>query len=266
MKKIVGYLKEYINWIDKRVFVCAVLFTAVAIFVNYQFGLNDKIGSLSYPKEYAAWYFIFLAAFSFAYMLTDILNKKALFKNKKFLTLLLIAPLIFAWKMSYATQFNFTSNEALNNYWNTIMYWPFKLLVIVLALLIVWRIFDRQQPFYGISAKNFNVRPYLAMLLIMIPLIALAATQPDFLTMYPKMKSLSPLGDESNNLFYKLLFQLSYGSDFFGIELFFRGFLILAFAKFCGKDAILPWPFFIAPYILASRWVNAFHRFLEALF
>jgi membrane protease YdiL (CAAX protease family) len=33
---------------------------------------------------------------------------------------------------------------------------------------------------------------------------------------------------------------LSYGSDFLGIEIFFRGFLILAFIKWAGQDAILP--------------------------
>jgi membrane protease YdiL (CAAX protease family) len=36
------------------------------------------------------------------------------------------------------------------------------------------------------------------------------------------------------------LFELSYGADFISIELFFRGFLILAFIKWAGKDTILP--------------------------
>jgi len=50
------------------------------------------------------------------------------------------------------------------------------------------------------------------------------------------------LTDENMNLswLHKLLFELSYGSDFFSIEIFFRGFLILAFIKWVGKDAILP--------------------------
>jgi membrane protease YdiL (CAAX protease family) len=39
---------------------------------------------------------------------------------------------------------------------------------------------------------------------------------------------------------YNLLYELCYGSDFFTIELFFRGFLVLAFAQYVGKDAILP--------------------------
>ena len=37
-----------------------------------------------------------------------------------------------------------------------------------------------------------------------------------------------------------MLFELSYGLVFLTIELFFRGFLVLAFARYAGKDAILP--------------------------
>jgi membrane protease YdiL (CAAX protease family) len=41
-------------------------------------------------------------------------------------------------------------------------------------------------------------------------------------------------------LLYQLVYELSYGSDFITIELFFRGFLILGFIKYAGKESILP--------------------------
>jgi hypothetical protein len=75
----------------------------------------------------------------------------------------------------------------------------------------------------------------------MVPLIAAASTQPDFLSMYPKLKDVdTALYDVKNKWLYHLLHELSYGSDFISVELFFRGFLILAFVKVVGKDAILP--------------------------
>jgi hypothetical protein len=46
------------------------------------------------------------------------------------------------------------------------------------------------QPFYGTKALD-STRPYIIMLLIMIPLIALASTQKDFLQVYPKAKLLA---------------------------------------------------------------------------
>jgi hypothetical protein len=39
---------------------------------------------------------------------------------------------------------------------------------------------------------------------------------------------------------HKVIFELSYGSDFVGIEFFFRGFLVLAFMRWAGKEAVLP--------------------------
>jgi len=79
------------------------------------------------------------------------------------------------------------------------------------------------------------------MLLIMIPLVAAASTQPDFLSMYPKLRDVEEvLFNVDNKWLYQLLHELSYGSDFISVELFFRGFLILAFIKIVGKDAILP--------------------------
>jgi membrane protease YdiL (CAAX protease family) len=82
----------------------------------------------------------------------------------------------------------------------------------------------------------------MIMLALMIPLIALAATQKDFLQVYPKIKNVAFLNNSP--WYYKLLYELSYGLDFFTIELFFRGFLVLAFAKWVGKAAILPMALF----------------------
>lgn len=81
------------------------------------------------------------------------------------------------------------------------------------------------------------------MLLLMLPLLLLAGTQPDFLAVYPKMKNIAFLSN-SGLWFYKIIYELAYGTDFFTIELFFRGFLVLAFAKWAGKDAVLPMALF----------------------
>jgi hypothetical protein len=127
-----------------------------------------------------------------------------------------------------------------NTYWNHVLYWPFKLAGVSIMLLMIWKLMKEKQPFYGWTTRNFNARPYLLMLLIMIPLIAIASTQADFLATYPKLKDISFFAKVNNSGLYKLLYELSYGSDFITIELFFRGFLVLAFVKWFGKDAILP--------------------------
>lgn len=240
MKKIIAYIKEYFIETDKRILTSSFFFTGLFIFVNYHFGLNHFISTTSNRQQFVYWYLIFLVAFSFAYILLAILKQEQVFSNKNFLLLFFIAPAIFSWKMAFDVDIHLSHNKIQNTYWNQVIYWPFKLIVVTAILFIIWKLTKEKQPFYGTAIKNFSFKPYLLMLFIMLPLIALASTQHDFLSMYPKLKSISFLKDQNNSGWYKLLYELSYGSDFISIELFFRGFLVLAFAKWFGKDAILP--------------------------
>ncbi|MGZ5287275.1 MAG: CPBP family intramembrane glutamic endopeptidase [Flavisolibacter sp.] len=244
MKKIIGYLRLYIIELDKPLFALSACFTALAIFINYYHGLNKRISVLEEGMQYLSWYLVFLLTFSFAYVSGSLMLKKSYFRHIGFLLLLIIAPSLFAWKMSADLEFNISASYFENSYWNQVVYWPAKLLVMMAALWIVWKLFNREQPYYGMKLKGFDARPYIWMLVIMIPLIALASTQPDFQAMYPKLKNVLHLSEHHDQPFYKILYELSYGSDFIGIELFFRGFLVLAFVKYAGKDAILPMAMF----------------------
>jgi len=240
MKKIIGYLKSYFIEVDKRILFPSVLFVAAFIFINYHYGLNKYIAHSPDSRQYIIWYLVFFIAFSFPYILLAATHQQAVFTNKAFLILFFIAPAIFSWKMAADISIHFSNDKIQNVYWNQIIYWPFKLLVVSTLLFVVWKFSKEKQPFYGTPVKQFSFKPYFMMLLIMVPLVTAASTQHDFLAMYPKLKSIAFLKDQHNSGLYKFLYELSYGSDFFSIELFFRGFLILAFAKWFGKDAILP--------------------------
>ena len=244
MKKIVRYIRDYAAGTDKRLFMLSTVFIGVFIFINYRFRLNYHINSLPEPLQYAGWYAVFFLAFSFAYLCNALLNGKKELKQRSFLVLLLLAPLLFAWKMAFDMELDLSPNRFQNNYWNQVLYWPYKLVGMTAALWLVWKLRREDQPFYGCSLHNFKARPYWIMLLIMVPLVAAASTQPDFLAVYPKLKNVAYLRHLPDSGLYKLLFELSYGSDFVGIELFFRGFLVLAFVWYAGQGAILPMALF----------------------
>lgn len=243
MRKIVGYLKNYLVEVDKAILFLSTIFIGLLIFLNYHFRIEKTIIRLPFLEKYICWLLIFLLAFSFPYLLLLFFKKKRI-SDPKFYILLFAGAALFAWKLSSPTHFNFSGNDIENKYWNHIVYWPFKFLVIAGCLWIIWKIFHPQKPFYGLYVKNFEARPYLLMLLIMVPLVALASTQKDFLLMYPKLKNIQFFLAQNDSAFYKLLYELSYGSDFLTIELFFRGFLILGFIKWAGKDVILPMALF----------------------
>ena len=111
-----------------------------------------------------------------------------------------------------------------------------------LLFIFIGFIADRKdQPFYGFTTKNYNTKPYFVMLLIMIPLIAAASSQADFLTTYPRVQKLLSLNIEvSAHWKHFAIYEFLYGLDFFTIEFFFRGFMILAFIGIVGPRAIIP--------------------------
>lgn len=240
MKKIIGYLRAYIKNINKRVLVLSMLFVSIGIFINYYWGLNRRISTYSPVHAYISWLLVFLSALSLPYMMLWVLARRNYFKNKTFLLLLLAGPALFAWKMSFDMEIHFSNDVISNGYWNQVLYWPYKLSVFIIVLLAIWKLTGYPDSFYGWTTKEFKPKPYLIMLMIMVPLIAAASTQSDFLAMYPKMLHHLFFQRPHVQGIYKLLYELSYGSDFISIELFFRGFLVLAFVRWAGKDAILP--------------------------
>ncbi len=243
MRKLVGYLTAYWRGLSKSVFAAAALFTALLVAVNYSVGLNKAIYSLPKPLPFVGWYLLFLFAFGAGHLLVSRRAAAHLFKLKWFGVLVLIAPAVFAWKMTAELRFDFTPYAVVNHYWNTVAYWPYKVGVIAAMLAIIHRFFHRRQGFYGATFKGFEPKPYLLMLTVMVPLIASAALLPDFQKMYPRMQAVEYL-QQPGREWEILLYQLSYGLDFFSIELFFRGFLVLGFVKWVGKDAILPMAIF----------------------
>jgi hypothetical protein len=242
MKSIISYLREYFYEVDKKILVLVTELTALLIFLNYYYRIDHAISDRhSFAYSFISRYFIFLIAFALPYLLYVLLKQKKYFTQPPFILLLVIAPAIFSLKIALNIPLHFSENSNWNDYWNTIFYWPLRLVVVAAILFIIWKLADRDQPLYGVTIRKLQFKPYILMLLIMLPLIVAASTQPDFLAMYPKLKLIAGVYNEAGmNWWHKLLFELSYGSDFISIELFFRGFLILAFIKWAGKDAILP--------------------------
>lgn len=243
MKEILGYIRDYFRQVNKKILLLCSFQTAILIYLNYHYHLEwslEKAKTLIWPA-FSGHYLIFGFAFMVPYAYCAIVEQKRFFSNKPFVILLVVAPIVFALKMSLNTELPFSNDQSWNDYWNQIYYWPARLMIIVSILFLVWQLVDKDQAFYGLTAKNFKWKPYAGMLLLMLPLISAASAQADFLSMYPKIKSVLHLSANAPlHWYHKLLFELSYGSDFFGIELFFRGFLVLAFLKWVGKDAILP--------------------------
>lgn len=261
MKLIWQNIRLYVTELDKKVLILTVLLTAIAVFTNYYWGLNKAILSLTPNLQFLCWTLVFLLCFTGAYGIQALCNQEPYFRDRGFLSLLVISSLLFAWKMAATYHFTFHNDTALNNYWNRVSYWPFKVVMVTALLWIVWRVSGRQDNFYGVQLKGFHAKPYWIMLLLMVPLVVAAATQPDFQEVYPKLQHVMQINDHPDAAWMMFLYELSYGSDFFTIELFSGASWYWHSRNTRVRELFCRWPFFIAPFTLANRWANAFRLF-----
>ena len=245
MKPLFIYLKQYYRALNLKVFLATTLLVAALIVLNYTFGIERRIASLPlFIERFAGFFCLYLFTFGAAYWIHFSLKKHFWPPGHTFYILLLLSAALFAAKIS-SHRLTAPLTEILdapwNRYWQVVLDWPVKAVIMFFFVWLIWRIARLGEPVSGLSTRGFTARPYLVLLLLMLPLLGFAATQADFLAMYPKLKAIGFMSNEvSQPLPYNIFYELSYGSDFFGIELFFRGFLVLAFARFAGKDAILP--------------------------
>lgn len=156
--------------------------------------------------------------------------------------MLLIAPAIFALRghvdlNHLLIQKLWNADERL--FWLHCSKWIIGLFTTLIPVYLIWKIKDsRDISFYGIKKLN-DTKPYLLLILFMVPLIALAATQPDFLKQYPRANIITNWNLHPKILYYAL-YDFIYSLDFISIEVFFRGFLILGLINICGKQCIVP--------------------------
>lgn len=244
MKTIFKHLRNYVVDLDKRVLLQVSILVALLIVFNYTIGIESRLSNLtSFSLRVTGFFLLYFFVFGFAYWTQFLFGERSWQLDKYFFALLLLGPLLFSLKISWQSismLFDSINSNLIQKYFSIIVEWPLKCALLLILLIFIWKLFKIDEPVVGMNTR-VSIKPYLLLLICMIPLIAFAATQSDFLQVYPKLKKINFLeGTQYDRWWSKLIFELSYGTDFLSIEVFFRGFLILAFIKYVGKDAILP--------------------------
>ncbi|MEJ7767074.1 MAG: CPBP family intramembrane glutamic endopeptidase [Chitinophagaceae bacterium] len=267
-----SYIRDYIKNTQGPIWYFCLAYVALIIFLNYRFGIESKFLSTIPDRtlRFGGYYLLYLAAFSIPYLVLILLKTKSVSDWPLLLLLIVVAPAIFALKVCFGglTQL---IQQNINGIWGRyiaiISNLPSRLVLVILPLLAVWWLGKYDRPIFGITNNNFYWKPYLIMLLVMLPVICWASTQHDFLQTYPKLRQVYFISTHTNNSWlYKLLFEISYGIDFITIELFFRGFLVLAFVRFAGQDAILPMAVFYCSIHFGKPLAECISSFFGGLF
>lgn len=243
MKEILFYLRTYLQESNKKVFILTTLVVVALIILNYTIGIERAIKSSPAPLvRLLSFFFLYSFIFTISYAIHFVITGKNVHYKKQFIFLLLVCPLLFAVKISLdLTAFVPSSeNDPWVRYYKLVANWPLKCLLITIVINTIWRLNGYSKPVAGMNS-NFNWKPYVLLLLCVTPLLAFAANMDQFQNTYPKVKNIDfILPYTANDPLVKFLYEMSYGTDFFTIESFFRGFVVLAFVRYVGKDAILP--------------------------
>jgi len=243
---------------------------ALLIWLNYAQGLETRfVTGKTAIRGFTGYYLLYFVPFGIAFLLQPLFYRQcSYFKKPWFWALLFLAPLIFSLRVNFSLHHAWISDSLPENerrYWIHCSNWVVRVFVALIPVGIIWFIKDRkEQPFYG-SRAMAGLRPYLLLVIFMLPLIVLASTQSDFLHMYPRAKLIEQLHVSSGTWRY-ILFELCYGFDFISIEFFFRGFLILALWKICGERCIVPAACFYCTIHFGKPMGEAISSFWGGLF
>ncbi len=248
------YVKEYARP-GPYLLVAVLLITA--FYVNY--ALDFKNSTLRVYRS-APWNFVFYLIFyavpyisTLLIVLTNSEEAKRLREGKFWLVCLFIlvaltlnrtALLIPAWIIDHAEPALFHQNLGAYEkyYWQRCLVNLVRLAALGGPVWIFWRLFQKDIPhFYGLQWSGFHWRPYLVMLAVMIPPIAWASYLPAFQEMYPlcRPESLGHIHGLPVWVTYPL-HEFFYALRFIGVEIFFRGFLILGMVRWLGRAVLLP--------------------------
>jgi hypothetical protein len=248
MQTIISYFQDFFQQTNKPFLIFCTAFAALLVIANYKLGIESKwLAELGpRPLKFAGFYLLYLLAFTMPYLFYFITVRSAVV-TPFIAALIVIAPAIFALKVTAGGWQEIIRNVIPGEngrYWAIISNWPIRFLLTGSLLFLFNLLLKKQgQPALadlGLTTENFKWWPYIVLLIGIIPLVGFAASQPSFLHAYPKLKALQFLAPGGPTTFRKIVFELSYASDFLTIELFFRGFLVVAFTRYLGPAAILP--------------------------
>lgn len=241
MKAIIKQLKSFVLAQHWAHWLILLVFCGISVYINYGLGLQKMIDDCRGADEYLAFVTLYAVHTVFAYLLYSLFTKNYSFwKQPGFVLLLLSSFFIFAIRAvtfrhhHWVAAISEPDQAVLNGMvFNDVFRW----LYLVLPLLLVWYLSGRDQPFYGVSLKNQHSKVYWYLLLCMVPLIVGASFLSDFLDYYPRFTKLNPYQPATWKI---VVYEIFYGIDFSSIELFFRGFMVMAFTRYVGMGAILP--------------------------
>ena len=246
MKKIWQFLVAHVREdFNARQYGFVFLLVAVVLALNYTYDLNDlALKSKTGIAKFAAYFLFYSIPYYLTLLPVHYAAKLRFFKNRIFWikSLTGLALLSLDSSVPYLREWVMVAFEP------GVQLWAYKVIVnlvgiftIVIPLWIIYNKYDRENNlYYGLYPRRFDARPYLQMLLIMLPILVTASFLPSFAKQYPMYRASEAhtLLGVSEGLTISI-YEFAYGFDFITVELLFRGFMVIGLAQILGRHAVL---------------------------
>lgn len=246
-----------------RKYAISFLLIAATCFLNYYTSFSFWLRNVAFSHALVWYSLLFFFFFTAGFLIQ---NGTGLVQKKQVQFILISAPILFALKV--ALPFHKLLPDSIGtNYQKAFqqpMNWFGAMLVMLPLLMFVHWLLEKKWTLYGIKQTQ-SLKAYVLLIAFMLPLLIWASLQHDFSLVYPKAAIVGrQLGSEANPFHY-LAFETAYAADFFTIEFFFRGFLILALSKLIGKQCLLPVALFYFSIHLGKPMMEAVSSFFGGL-
>jgi membrane protease YdiL (CAAX protease family) len=241
MKTILSQIYKFATQYSIFYWILIALFLSISIFCNEYFKIIQAIKNMQPLYALLSYWILYTSSFIIPLIIWSIKNKHNWYKKASFWILWHVGFLAYTVGSVWPIYGEIVEHFASPGYigLSKIIFTDLVRFVFLIGtLFIVWIITKfPQTSFYGLTFKDLNLKIYFKMLLFMLPFIIAAGFTPDFLDYYPRAKKLEIYNPSSHHY---ILFETIYGMAFIYTEIFFRGFMIMAFAKYLGPQVIIP--------------------------
>jgi hypothetical protein len=233
------HLKTYPQWGFYGIFA---LFLAFSLWFRYGYGFNPSFNHSAWAGWwgglfYATPYFFSLGLYSIFYQKFDFWFDYGFWGLSALILGVLYVNQYLLFYKNYLPQLPFQLVDWVGKLSFNLHSIFFYLLIPHLYLFFASAM--QKTHFYGCTSQNFYGQIYFLMLILMFPLLIWASFRPDFLQTYPRYKpfwaenywQISPVITVS-------IYELTYILQFIALEIFFRGFVVMALAQYVGGASV----------------------------
>jgi hypothetical protein len=251
MAKLIYYLKNYwTTHFNFSFYLTTFLFLSAGVFINYFFHLRSYLYLIQYewirwPINSAIQGFPFLMICGFMYIFG--LNKVWV-KSKEFWLLFFVGFGLVGFTQSRLLNNFYSEFRVFSYYYSDTVLWMINRVFFTIVPLLFFYYFyerskDNSKSWYGLKFKDTDFKPYFILIGIVFIGVGIGSFLSDLSNYYPlfnriKIEEFAKVYDLPKE-FLVLFFQLNYACNFVDVEFFYRGFLVMGFARVLGGHAVM---------------------------